>query len=138
MEGWGIALEAPRAKHTADYNHKYGNVYSVASRTGTEKPLLSRGEAFGETHPNEHKDEHGDKVVSTGDRVLVGQAEQVHDGGAHAEDALDLVARRLVGVDGPDLGLSGRPGGLLQVDLRRGRRKLRGQNGFQQRRRRRR
>lgn len=73
----------------------------------------------GETHPNEHKDKHGDKVVSARDRVLVGQAQQVHDGGAHAEDALDFVARRLVGVDGPDLGLSGRPGGFLQVDLRR-------------------
>lgn len=105
--GWGVgraALEAPRAKHRADYNHKYGNVQQCIGS---------------ETHPNEHKDKHGDKVVSTRDGVLVGQAEQVHDGGAHAEDALDFVARRLVGVDGPDLGLSGRPGGFLQVDLRR-------------------
>lgn len=74
--------------------------------------------SYQETYPDEHKDEYGDKVVRSRDRVLVGQAEEVHDGGAHAQDALHFVTRRLVGVDGPDLGLSGRPGGLLQVDLR--------------------
>lgn len=71
----------------------------------------------GETHPDEHKDEYRDKVVCSRDRVLVGQTEEVHDGGAHAQYALDFVARRLVRVDGLDLGLSGRPGGFLQVDL---------------------
>lgn len=98
------------------------------ARTGREAPLCEvRVSVWGGgegTHPDEHEDEHGDKVVGSGDRVLVGQAEQVHDGGAHAEDALDFVARRLVRVDGPDLGLSGGPGGLLQVDLRRGRQSI--------------
>lgn len=72
------------------------------------------------THPDEHEDQHGHKVVRSGDRVLVGQTQEVHDGGAHAQDALHFVARRLVRVDGPDLGLGGRPGGFLQVDLRPG------------------
>ena len=71
------------------------------------------------THPDEDEDEHGDEVVGPGHRVLVGQAQQVHDGGAHAQDGLHLVPRGLVGVDGPDLGLGGGPGGLAQVHLGR-------------------
>ena len=69
------------------------------------------------THPYEDEDEHGDKVVGPGDRVLVGQAQQVHDGGAHAQDGLHLVPRGLVGVDGPDLSLCRGPGRLSQVHL---------------------
>lgn len=71
----------------------------------------------GQTYPNEDKDENRDKVVSSGDRVFIRQAEEVHDGGTHAQYALDLVSRRLVCIDGPDLGLSGGPRGLLQVHL---------------------
>lgn len=71
----------------------------------------------GHTYPNEDKDEYRDKVISSGDRVFIRQTEEVHDGGTHAQYALDFVSRGLVCIDGPDLRLSGGPGGLLQVYL---------------------
>lgn len=79
--------------------------------------FIKRKKESGQTYPNEDKDENRDKVVSSGDRVFIRQAEEVHDGGTHAQYALDLVSRRLVCIDGPDLGLSGGPRGLLQVHL---------------------
>lgn len=72
------------------------------------------------THPYEDKDEHRDKVIGSGDWVLVGQTEEVHDGGTHAQYTLDFVSRRLVCIDGPDLRLGGGPGSLLQVHLQPG------------------
>lgn len=74
-------------------------------------------QAPGGAHLDEHEHQHRYKVVSSGHRVLVGQAQQVHDGGAHAQDTLHLVARRLVRTDGPDLRLRRRPRRLPQVDL---------------------
>lgn len=73
-----------------------------------------------QTYPDEDKHKHRDKVVRSRDRVLVGQTEEVHDGGTHAQDALDLVSRGLVCINGPDLRLSRGPGGLLQVHLQTG------------------
>lgn len=70
-----------------------------------------------QTHPDEDKHKDRDKVVRSRDRVFVGQAQEVHDGGAHAQDALDFVSGSLVRINGPDLSLSGGPGGLLQVHL---------------------
>lgn len=78
------------------------------------------GEKGGQTYPNEHKDKYRDKVICSRDRVLIGQTEEIHDGGAHAEYTLDFVTRRLVRIDGPDLGLSRGPRGFLQVDLYQG------------------
>lgn len=69
------------------------------------------------THPYEDKDEHRDKVIGSGDGVFIGQAEEVHDGGAHAQYTLDFVSGRLVSIDGPDLRLSRGPGSLFQVNL---------------------
>lgn len=60
-------------------------------------------QAVGRAHLYQHKHQHRDEVVRPGDRVLVGQAQQVHDGGAHPQDALHLVPRRLVSADGSDL-----------------------------------
>ncbi len=57
------------------------------------------------THFNQDKDEHRDKVVRPGYSVLIGQAEQVHNCGAHAQDALYFISWCLIGVDGPDLSL---------------------------------
>lgn len=70
-----------------------------------------------QTYPNEDKDKYRDKVIRSRDGVFIGQTEEVHDGGTHAQYALDFVSRRLVRIDGPDLRLSRGPGGLLQVDL---------------------
>lgn len=39
----------------------------------------------------QHKHQHGDKVIRSWDGVLVGQAQQVHDRGAHSQDALHFV-----------------------------------------------
>lgn len=68
---------------------------------------------------DEDKNEHGDKIVRSGHRVLVGQAQEVHDGRTHPQDALQLVSGSLVGTDGADLGLGRWPGGFPQVDLGR-------------------
>lgn len=70
-----------------------------------------------QTYPYEDKDKYRDKVICSRDGVFIGQTEEVHDGGTHAQYALDFVSRRLVCVDGPDLRLSRGPGGLLQVNL---------------------
>jgi len=70
-----------------------------------------------QAYPDEDKDKYGDKVVRSGDRVLIGQTEEVHDGGTHAQYTLDFVSWRLVCIDGPYLRLSRGPGSLLQIDL---------------------
>ena len=56
-----------------------------------------------DAHLYQDKDKHRDEVVSSRDRVLVGQTQEVHDGGTHAQDTLHFVPRSLVGTDGPDL-----------------------------------
>lgn len=66
----------------------------------------------------ENKDQNRNKIISPRHGVLVGQAEQVHDGGAHPQDTLHLVPGRFVGADGADLGLRRRPRRLAQVHLR--------------------
>lgn len=71
----------------------------------------------GEAHPYEDKDEHRDKVICSGDGVLVGQTQEVHDGGTHTQYTLHFVSRGLVGVDGLDLSLRGGPRSLPQIDL---------------------
>lgn len=71
------------------------------------------------THFNQDKDEHRDKVVRPGYSVLIGQAEQVHNCGAHAQDALYFISWGLIGVDGPDLSLCWGPRCLLQIHLHR-------------------
>lgn len=73
-----------------------------------------------QTHPDEDKHKDRDKVVRSRDGVFIGQTEEVHDGGAHAQDALDFISRSLVRINGPDLRLSRGPGGLLQIDLQPG------------------
>lgn len=70
------------------------------------------------TYPYEYKYKHGDKVICTRDRVFIGQTEQVHNGGAHAQYTLDLVSGSLVGINGPYLGLCRGPGSLLKVNLK--------------------
>ncbi len=71
------------------------------------------------THFNQDKDEHRDKVVRSGYSVLIGQAEQVHNCGAHAQDALYFISWGLIGVDGPELSLCWGPRCLLQIHLHR-------------------
>lgn len=57
---------------------------------------------YRETHLYQHKHQHGDKVICPGDRVLVGQAQEVHDSGAHSQDALHFVPGCLVSTNSPD------------------------------------
>lgn len=71
------------------------------------------------THLNQNKDEHRDEVVRPGYSILIGQAEQVHNGGAHAQDTLHLISWGLIGIDGPDLSLCWGPRCLLQIHLHR-------------------
>ncbi len=73
--------------------------------------------SVGQTYPYEDKDKYRDKVICSGDGVLIGKTEEVHDGGTHAQNTLHLVSWRLVRVDGFDLRLCRRPGRLLQVNL---------------------
>ena len=70
-----------------------------------------------QTYPYEDKDKDRDKVVGSRDGVFIGQTEEVHDGGTHAQYTLDFVPWRLVCIDGPDLRLCRRPGSLPQVNL---------------------
>lgn len=70
------------------------------------------------TYPYEDEDEHRDKVICSGDRVFIGQTEQVHDGGTHAQNALDFISRGFICIDGLDLGLCRGPGCLFQVNLK--------------------
>lgn len=50
----------------------------------------------------QHKYQNRDKVVCSGDGVLIGQTQEVHDRGAHSQDALHFVPGRLVSTYCPD------------------------------------
>lgn len=51
----------------------------------------------------QHKHQNGNEVVCSRDGVLVGQAQEVHDRGAHSQYALDFVPWGLVSTYRPDL-----------------------------------
>lgn len=53
----------------------------------------------------EDKDQNRNKIICPRYRILIGQTEQVHDGGAHPQDALHLVPGGFVGAYCADLGL---------------------------------
>lgn len=79
-----------------------------------------KGKNKEQTHPNKDEDEHGNKVVCSRDRILVGQTEEIHDGGTHPQYTLDFISWRLVCIDALNLGLCRRPGSFLQVNLQPG------------------
>lgn len=64
------------------------------------KKLFSR--VVARTYLDQHKHQHRDEVICPWDGVLVGQAQEVHDRGAHSQDALHFVPGRLVSTYCPD------------------------------------
>lgn len=64
--------------------------------------ILNSGQQAGRICLYQHKYQNGDKVIRSWDGVLIGQAQEVHDGGAHSQDALHFVPGGLVSTYCPD------------------------------------
>ena len=75
---------------------------SQASGISSDCQLTSSHYEQRGAHLYQHKHQHGDKVIRSWDGVLVGQAQQVHDRGAHSQDALHFVPGGLVSTYRPD------------------------------------
>lgn len=79
--------------------------------------ILDSGQQTGGICLYQHKYQNGDEVICSRDGVLIGQTQEVHDRGAHPQDALHFVPRRLVSTYRPDFRLCGRPRCLPKIHL---------------------
>lgn len=68
-------------------------------------------------HLYKDKYKHRDKVISSRHSILISQAEKIHDGRAHTQDALHFVPWCLVCTDRPNFCLHRRPRSLFQIHL---------------------
>lgn len=64
--------------------------------------ILDSGQQAGWICLYQHKYQNRDKVICSRDGVLIGQTQEVHDGGAHSQDALHFVPGCLVSTYCPD------------------------------------